>query len=236
MGLLVEAMPKLSTVGYLASRPFWEDPRGAAVREAAKQAGISLKAALLGDTFNEAEYQRVFGLIEQDRVQALMISDDPEHVANRATIVDLAAKGRIPTIYPFRDFVEVGGMIVMQKKPSAYPYPDTPMVAQWGSRKAHMQALFAGLAALIALAVAPHANSPHAIVLLIVLPAALSVVLAFAPSPQRLTSVVTKDLFVLGAALAVFAGPWLGAVVACAPIGLVAGVAIGEGFTRWRQR
>ena len=134
------------------------------------------------------------------------------------------------------DFVEVGGMIVMQKKPSAYPYPDTPMVAQWGSRKAHMQALFAGLAALIALAVAPHANSPHAIVLLIVLPAALSVVLAFAPSPQRLTSVVTKDLFVLGAALAVFAGPWLGAVVACAPIGLVAGVAIGEGFTRWRQR
>ena len=40
MGLLVEAMPKLSTVGYLASRPYWEDPRGAAAREAAKQAGV----------------------------------------------------------------------------------------------------------------------------------------------------------------------------------------------------
>jgi putative ABC transport system substrate-binding protein len=37
MGLLVEAVPKLSTVGYLASQPFWEDPRGAAVREAAKR-------------------------------------------------------------------------------------------------------------------------------------------------------------------------------------------------------
>src|ERR1700688_77456 len=48
IGLLVEAMPKLSTVGYLVSRPYWEDPRGAAAREAAKQAGISLKAALLG--------------------------------------------------------------------------------------------------------------------------------------------------------------------------------------------
>ena len=38
--LLVETMPKLSTVGYLASRPYWEDPRGAAAREAAKQAGL----------------------------------------------------------------------------------------------------------------------------------------------------------------------------------------------------
>jgi len=35
IGLLVEAMPKLSTVGYLVSRPYWEDPRGAATREAA---------------------------------------------------------------------------------------------------------------------------------------------------------------------------------------------------------
>src|SRR5204862_6020704 len=58
MGLLVEAMPKLSTVGYLASRPFWEDPRGAAVREAAKRAGILLSPAMLVSTFNAAEYQR----------------------------------------------------------------------------------------------------------------------------------------------------------------------------------
>jgi putative ABC transport system substrate-binding protein len=112
MGLLVEAMPKLSTVGYLASRPFWEDPRGAAVREAAKRAGISLKAALLGSAFNEEEYRRVFGSMEQDRaVDALVVSEEPEHVTNRATIVELAAKGRIPTIYPFREFVEDGGLM-----------------------------------------------------------------------------------------------------------------------------
>src|SRR5882672_7279343 len=67
--LLVEVMPKLSTVGYLVSRPFWENPNGAAVREAAKRAGISLKAALLGSAFNEAEYQRVFRSMEQDRAE-----------------------------------------------------------------------------------------------------------------------------------------------------------------------
>ena len=111
MGLLVEAMPKLSSLSYLVSRPFWEDSRGAAVREAAKRAGISLKAALLGSAFNEAEYQRVFRSMEQDRADALMVSDEPEHVTYRATIVELAAKGRIPAIYPLREFVEVGGLM-----------------------------------------------------------------------------------------------------------------------------
>ena len=111
IGLLVEAMPKLSTVGYLVSRPYWEDPRGEAAREAAKQAGLSLKAALLGSAFNEAEYQRVFRSMEQDRADALMVSDEAENLTNRATIVELAAKGRLPTVYPFREFVEVGGLI-----------------------------------------------------------------------------------------------------------------------------
>jgi putative ABC transport system substrate-binding protein len=110
MGLLVEAMPKLSTVSYLVSRPYWEDPRGAAAREGAKQAGISLKAVLLG-AFNEAEYQRVFRSMEQDRADALMVSDEAEHAPNTATIVELAAKGRIPTVYPFREFVEAGGLM-----------------------------------------------------------------------------------------------------------------------------
>jgi putative ABC transport system substrate-binding protein len=110
MGLLVEAMPKLSTVGYLASRPFWEDPRGAAVREAAKRAGISLSPVMLS-AFDEAEYQRVFRSMEQDRADAFMVSDEPENGINRVTIVELAAKGRIPAIYPVRDYVEAGGLM-----------------------------------------------------------------------------------------------------------------------------
>jgi putative ABC transport system substrate-binding protein len=110
MGLLVEAMPKLSTVGYLASRPFWEDPRGAAVREAAKQAGISLSPVMLS-TFDEAEYQRVFRSMEQDRADAFMVSDEPENSINSETIVELAAKSRIPAIYPVRDYVEAGGLV-----------------------------------------------------------------------------------------------------------------------------
>jgi len=111
LGLLVEAVPKLSSVSYLASRPYWEDIRGAAAREAAKRAGISLKAALLESAFKEAEYQRVFTSMEHDRADALMVSEEAEQITNRATIVELAAKGRIPTIYANREFVEAGGLM-----------------------------------------------------------------------------------------------------------------------------
>jgi len=69
-----------------------------------------LKAVLLG-AFNEAEYQRVFRSMEQDRADALMVSDESENFTNRATIVELAAKGRIPTIYSYREFVQVGGLM-----------------------------------------------------------------------------------------------------------------------------
>jgi len=40
-----------------------------------------------------------------------MVSDEPENATNRETIVELAAKGRIPAIYPLREFVEVGGLM-----------------------------------------------------------------------------------------------------------------------------
>jgi putative ABC transport system substrate-binding protein len=101
---------KTVPVGYLASRPFWEDPRGAAVREAAKQAGISLSPVMLS-AFDEAEYQRVFRSMEQDRADAFMVSDEPENSINSETIVELAAKSRIPAIYPVRDYVEAGGLM-----------------------------------------------------------------------------------------------------------------------------
>ena len=39
-----------------------------------------------------------------------MVSEEAKHVTNRATIVELAAKNRIFTMYPYREFVEIGGL------------------------------------------------------------------------------------------------------------------------------
>jgi len=81
MGLLSEAMPKMSAVHFLASRPYWEDTRGAAAREVAERAGIALSPAMLNSAFNEGEYQRIFRSMIAD---ALMVSEEPEHVTYRA--------------------------------------------------------------------------------------------------------------------------------------------------------
>lgn len=107
--LLVEAMPGLSTLGYLVSRSYWEDMRGAAAREAAQRAGVSLKAALLDSGFYQTEYQRIFSSME--RADALMVSDEAEHLASGAAIVELAAAGRIPTMYAYGEYVRLGGLM-----------------------------------------------------------------------------------------------------------------------------
>jgi putative ABC transport system substrate-binding protein len=112
IGLLIEAAPKISHLGYLASQKTWEGPIGPAVRNAATRAGISLTGELLGGSVNEQEYQRVFNSMERDGVDAFMASDDSEHIAFMTTIVDLAAKSRIPAIYPYRGFVDAGGLMV----------------------------------------------------------------------------------------------------------------------------
>jgi putative tryptophan/tyrosine transport system substrate-binding protein len=110
LGLLAEATPKLSHAGYPASRAHWERPTAAAAHEAAKQAGISLRAELLV-AFNEGEYRRAVATLKQDRVDAIMVSDEVDHLPYRDLLVELIAKGAIPAIYPYREFVEVGGLM-----------------------------------------------------------------------------------------------------------------------------
>jgi putative ABC transport system substrate-binding protein len=111
LGLLVEATPKLSNARFLASPIIWEGAVGAAVREVARRAGVSLAGAVLRSPMDEAEYRRVFSSMEQDRVDGLMVADEPVQYAYRHLLVELAAKSRIPAIYAFREHVELGGLM-----------------------------------------------------------------------------------------------------------------------------
>jgi putative tryptophan/tyrosine transport system substrate-binding protein len=108
---LVAVVPRLSNARLLASQSSWDGPAGSAVREAAKQAGISLALALLDSDINEAAYQRVFKAMQEDRVDALVVADQSENFTFRRLLVELAAKYRIPAIYPFREHVELGGLM-----------------------------------------------------------------------------------------------------------------------------
>jgi putative tryptophan/tyrosine transport system substrate-binding protein len=112
IGLLKEALPKMSNIFLIAEKTArWEGQFGSAVRQAATAAGIALNAAFIDGKLDATAYQRVFAAFEQDRPDALLVSDYGGHITNAPTIVALAAKYRIPAMYAWRDFVEIGGMI-----------------------------------------------------------------------------------------------------------------------------
>ena len=73
--------------------------------------GISLLAPRLEGTLQETEYRRVFEAIVQEHADALWVGIDAENIAYRKLIVELAEKNRLPAMYPFREFVEVGGLM-----------------------------------------------------------------------------------------------------------------------------
>jgi putative tryptophan/tyrosine transport system substrate-binding protein len=109
--ILREAVPAVSRVGLLAPRNIWERHYGSALRELAERAGIALLGPPLNEPIQEAEYHRVFQAMARDRADALMVNEVPENFAHMRVVVGLAAQARLPTIYPWRDAVEVGGLM-----------------------------------------------------------------------------------------------------------------------------
>jgi putative ABC transport system substrate-binding protein len=108
---LMEATPTASRVGYLTPRAVWDDPPGAAIRAAARRIGITLLGALLDGPIEEAEYRRAFAFMAQERTDALIVNDAPEHYSWQQLIVELAENARLPTVYTNRAFVEGGGLM-----------------------------------------------------------------------------------------------------------------------------
>jgi len=84
---------------------------GALLREATKKVGVSLIGPPLDAPYHEAEYRRVLSLMAQGGAEALIVGDLPYTFKSRRLIVELAEKGRLPAIYPFREYVELGGLM-----------------------------------------------------------------------------------------------------------------------------
>jgi len=115
--ILKELAPSLSRVGLLhnmgnpAVPPEWEETK-AAVRS------LGLQAELL-DVRNEEDLGRAFEVAVRKHVDALVVGADGLIQAHQQTIVDFAARNRLPAVYPSRDFVQAGGLIAY-----AVNYPD----------------------------------------------------------------------------------------------------------------
>jgi putative tryptophan/tyrosine transport system substrate-binding protein len=83
----------------------------ALARENALRNSVSLAGPPLERPTDEQEYHRVFAALAQEGAEGLVVGMEAENVAHRTLIIKLAEKGRLPTIYPYRQFVEAGGLM-----------------------------------------------------------------------------------------------------------------------------
>ena len=63
------------------------------------------------DVRTQDDFDRVFQAAKKDRAGALIVLDDFFVFTHRTQIVKLAAKGQLPAIYSFNEFVEAGGLM-----------------------------------------------------------------------------------------------------------------------------
>jgi putative tryptophan/tyrosine transport system substrate-binding protein len=108
--LLKEAVPQITRLGILHSRDARERDT-VLIREDALRNSVSIVGPPFERPTDEQEYRRVFAALAQEGAEGLGVGDESENNTYRKLIVELAAKGRLPTIYPFRQFVEAGGLM-----------------------------------------------------------------------------------------------------------------------------
>ena len=108
-GLLREIIPKALTIAAMidtsrtVAQSQIED-----MRSAATQAGVKI---LLVEASKEADFDLAFSQAVAQGVGALLIGASPFFLSRRQQIVTLAAHHRIPTMYEWREIVEVGGLM-----------------------------------------------------------------------------------------------------------------------------
>jgi putative ABC transport system substrate-binding protein len=109
--ILREAVGKPAKLHFLTTSQQWKAGTGDAIREAARRAAISLAATALEGDINRASYIQAFKALGEQSGDALVVSEVAENLSNRNTIVELATLHSLPAIYPYREFVDVGGLL-----------------------------------------------------------------------------------------------------------------------------
>jgi len=107
--ILKEAFPSTSKAAFLGMRMWWEVDRQQ-FREPSRQLQIAVTGMLLQES-TPSEYRRAFADIAQERPDAIIVSSRPEFFAYCRSIVELVDKSGLPAMYPWRDYVEIGGLM-----------------------------------------------------------------------------------------------------------------------------
>jgi len=95
-------------VGVLA----WPRPAGLSQVRAAETASDSLGfQPHVVEVQEPSQYERVLDALKRDGADALLVLSSSVFFAERQRIADLAIKHRLPTVAPFREVAEAGGLM-----------------------------------------------------------------------------------------------------------------------------
>jgi putative ABC transport system substrate-binding protein len=105
--VLRELVPKTSLVGLLVN------PNGSKFTnlQMADEIRLSGLKSQVFEVSAESDLKNVFASAVRQNVDVLLVSTDPFFTTRRTKLVSLAAMYALPAAYPFRDYVDVGGLI-----------------------------------------------------------------------------------------------------------------------------
>jgi len=108
--LLKQTVPNVARIGILRNP---SNPAVVSYFEATKTAGRSLQIALdpVAEVRRVDEFDNAFLAIASARTHALALLADRFLLAHRDRIVEFAAAQQLPSMYPYREYVDAGGLI-----------------------------------------------------------------------------------------------------------------------------
>lgn len=105
--LIKEAMPTTRKVAALFSGAL---SGTSAYEEAARQLGIELASKQLAEV-NDAQLRRTFAEIAEQQFDAAIVDEGGSFLAQRTLMAALGEQYRLLVLYPYRDYVEEGGVM-----------------------------------------------------------------------------------------------------------------------------
>ena len=109
LGVLKEAAPNMSRAGVLSAS---DTAANVAFLRAAEAVAPSLGVKLTAiDVSHHVEIERAVAALASEPDGGLVVLPNPYNATNRGSIIVLAARHRLPAVYPFRYFAAAGGLM-----------------------------------------------------------------------------------------------------------------------------
>lgn len=109
--LLKAIAPMAHRVGFLAPGIAQLTDYRSLMRAAAERAGSMLLDVMLDTAIDEVAYRRFFARLMAEGAGGLVVNESGENLTHHRVLVEAARAARLPTIYPWREPVLVGGLL-----------------------------------------------------------------------------------------------------------------------------